>query len=290
MVQFPKTSRRAERPERWESEMGAWFACLFCLEGDCLFFNYFLFLLFLFSFSFGEDTTRVKGWYGGTGKWVKLRYMLWNSQRINKILCLKNNFLTIIANLEVHLFRIFMPIFVLISSKHFILSSWHVCLSYMCMCVCMFACVGAHVCVHVHLEGHFGSGIFLRCPPPLKLRQEHSLNSDLMTPASVTGMPCPCLSGAGVTDGCFTCLAFTRVLGIQTPARRLVWQMRCQLGHLLLSLELSVLVVPQFPVLSYGKNNISLTHWYNIRYKCECADFQPCKCVCHFYHILSWAY
>lgn len=36
------------------------FVCLFCLEGDCLFFNYFLFLLLLFSFSFGEDTTRVK--------------------------------------------------------------------------------------------------------------------------------------------------------------------------------------------------------------------------------------
>lgn len=76
-----------------------------------------------------------------------------------------------------------MPIFVLISSKHVILSSWHVCLSYMYTCACMFACVGAYVCVHVHLEGHFGSGIFLRCPLPLKLRQEHSLNSDLDDPS-----------------------------------------------------------------------------------------------------------
>lgn len=77
------------------------------------------------------------------------------------------------------------------------------------MCVCMFAC-----------GGHMSSGVFLSCPPPLNLRQEPSLNSDL-------GDPSQCRWDALSVP--LECWWYRRLLplpslhkGSQDPARRLV--------------------------------------------------------------------
>jgi len=43
----------------------------------------YLFLLLIYFYLMGK-VGRVEGWYGGIGGWIELRYIMWNSQRINK--------------------------------------------------------------------------------------------------------------------------------------------------------------------------------------------------------------
>lgn len=60
-------------------------ACLLSIPSTLIYYFLFLsyFYYFFFSFSLVGETTRVRNRWGGTGRLVRLGYIMWNSQRIN---------------------------------------------------------------------------------------------------------------------------------------------------------------------------------------------------------------